>query len=151
MSYKVTDEIIMKDAHIVFRNFSGEESKFNRKGNRSFDVVIEDREVANKLMEDGWNVKQFASSRDENEEPGYHLNVCVSFDRIPPKVIMVSGNNQCPLDEDSISTLDFAEILKVDLVIRPYNWEVNGKSGVKAYLKTMYVTIDKDPFEDEYR
>lgn len=145
---KRLDNIVVENARLIFKNFAGEESKFNRAGNRNFCVIL-DGDSAEDLRQIGWNVKALRPREDE-DEPTYYLQVTVAFGNFPPKVIMISGKTKTVLDEESIDTLDYAEIANVDLIIRPYHWEVNGKEGIKAYLKTMYVTIEQDVFAGKY-
>lgn len=140
--------IVIEDAHIMFRNFSGEEGRFNPKGRRNFCVVI-DPSIVEELIEDGWNVK-YLRPRDDDSEPVPYLQVSVAFGRIPPKIFLIKRNGKVMLDEDTIGILDWAEIDTVDLIVRPYNWESNGMSGIKAYLKSMYITCVEDELESKY-
>lgn len=149
MEYRKIDNLVFENAQIMFRNFSGRETKFNKTGNRNFCVIIPDHDIAQKLLDDQWNVKVLAP-RDEDEKPKYYLQISVGYNYNPPKVYMHSGKNVTELDEDTIGELDYAEIRSVDLSVRPYQWEVNGKNGVKGYLKTMHIVVEEDEFADKY-
>lgn len=154
MTNKRLDIISVENAQILFRNFSGKEGKYNREGDRNFCVIIDDLDVAQQLSDDGWNVRVLRP-RDPEEEPRHYLQVKVSYKNIPPTVWLVTSHNKTRLDEDTVGTLDFADLKNVDLIINPYQWNVNGNTGVTAYLKTGYFTIEEDQFaakyaEDEY-
>lgn len=138
----------IENARIIFRNFKGEASQFNAKGDRNFCVIL-DKETADILKADGWNVKPLRS-REEDEEPEFYMQVKVNFNGRPPKVVKIKRGKPIELDEDSVSNLDDADIEHVDLIINPYQWNVNGKSGIKAYLKSGYFTIAEDRFESKY-
>ena len=136
------------DARIIHRNFAGVGSKFNREGDRNFSLVIEDQGIADKLIEEGWNVK-IKEPREEGDVPFMFLPVKVKFNDRGPSVYLKSGPTNCVrLDEDTIDCLDNVDILSVDLDIRPYNWEVNGKVGRTAYLQSIYVTQEVDRFAE---
>lgn len=140
--------ILMEDCRIVFRNFSGKEGKYNREGDRNFCVLLPDH-LAEQLDEDGWNVKAL-KAREEGDPDQPYLMVTVSFKGRPPKVVMITSRGRTDLSEDEIEVLDWADLKQVDLIVRPYNWVVGEKSGTKAYLKSLFVTIDEDELDLKY-
>lgn len=140
----------IENATLIFKNFSGMETEYNRKGNRNFHVLIEDEEFAKQLMNDGWNVT--IHDKKEDREPFYSLKVAVRYDVLPPNVYLVRQSDMklIRLDEEDVGQVDTADIVNVDLVIRPRIWEINGKTGIKAYLKDAYITIKENRFAQKY-
>ena len=135
-----------------FKNFSGEKRKFNADGRRNFHIKLESG-IADQLINDGWNVKVLAP-REEGDEPVYHLKVEVSYKNFPPKIYLIAGRKKTLLNEDTVGTLDTAEITNADIIISPYHWVIDNQAGhsegIKAYVDTMYVTIKEDCFAGKY-
>jgi hypothetical protein len=143
-----TDRITFDDARILFRNFAGRETKYNREGDRNFCVVIPD-ELVEPLRADGWNVKQLPPREDY--EPLHYMKVSLNFKgRTPPKIVIITSRGRTDIDQSLVEMLDFADMARVDLIVNPYNWSVNGGTGVSAYLKTMFFTIREDELELRY-
>lgn len=138
----------IEDAQIIFRNFAGREGQYNQEGNRNFAVILEP-DVAEEMAADGWNVKQLRP-REEGEEGAFYIQVAVKFDVRPPRIVMLTPDSRTVLDEDTVEVLDSADIETVDLIATGYEWSVNGKSGVKAYLQSLFATLAVDDLERKY-
>lgn len=137
------------DARIIYRNFGGEGSKYNREGDRNFAVIIPNQEIADKLIEEGWNVK-IKPPRDEEEDPFIFLPVKVKFNGNGPHIYIQSGRSMVKLDEETVEQIDDLDISSVYLDIRPYEWDINGKTGKTAYLQSMKVVQRIDRFAAEF-
>lgn len=149
---RIRDELTLYSVQLIFRNFEGREEKFNAKGNRNFSIRL-DESSATELMNAGWNVRT-KPPRMEGDEPLYHLPVKVHFREgfQDPRLILIteSTNSRNPLDEETAMLIDRAVFDNIDVTLRPYNWDVQGNQGVKAYLKTFYGTLHEDPLDLKY-
>ncbi len=141
--------LVIENARIMFRNFAGREQQFNSLGDRNF-VVFLDPGLAEQLKSDGWNVKQLRP-REEDDIPQDYMQVAVSYGKgRPPRVVVITSKSRTDLGGEEVEILDYADIKNIDIVINPYSWEVNGNKGIKAYLKTAFVTINEDELELKY-
>ena len=141
--------VTIENARIIFRNFAGREGQYNREGDRNFGVIL-DPELAEQMLADGWNVKYLKPREGEEEEPTPWVQVSVNYRGRPPRVVMVTSRGRTSIPEDMVEVLDWADLKIVDLILNPYEWAVNGNTGVKAYLKSLFVTILKDELEQKY-
>lgn len=133
VSFYSNGAIKIDDARIIYRNFAGAPSQYNRAGDRSFCVVIPTAEMADKLVTEGWNVKS-KPPREAGEDPLRYMTVKVKFNANGPGVQLVSGDVIRQLNEENVGLLDDIRIDHVNMDIRPYEWNVNGKVGKTAYL-----------------
>lgn len=143
------NNINIEGATIIWKNFSGERDKFNP-GKRGFSVVIDDTVMADELRQEGWNVKDrpLQEGADDSEQE-WTLPVKLNMNRYT-QVWLIVGNHKTLLDENTVSQLDVVDIVNCDISIRPYEWEMNGRTGITAYVDSMYVTIRENKFAEKY-
>lgn len=148
MAPKGDGTVVIENARITFRNFSGKEGMYNREGDRNFSVLLPD-DLATEMAADGWNIKML-KAREEGDEPRPYIHVTVGFKGRPPRIVQITSRGRTDLGEEECEILDWVDISNVDLIVRPYEWTVNGKTGIKAYLKSIFVTINEDALELKY-
>lgn len=145
--------VTIENARLVYRNFSGNATMYKSEGVRTFAVVL-DEETADRMAADGWNVKCKPANVDQEEgnDRFCFLEVTVGYKFKPPMITMISPStgNRTLLSEELVSMLDQAEFENVDLIIRAYAWDVSGNTGIKAYLKTMFVTVRENDLDLKY-
>jgi hypothetical protein len=139
---------IIENVTIAFRNFEGKEDTYNRAGDRNFAILL-DEDLAAEMERDGWNVR-YLKVREEGDEPQAYIQVAVSYKARPPKIGMVTSKGLTYLGEDEVETLDWVDIETADVTLNPYEWAVNGKTGVKAYLQTLFVKIEEDYLQQKW-
>ncbi len=150
MQVKFRKDILeIEDARIIYRNFEGVASKFNREGDRNFAVIVPNDEIKDILVEAGWNVK-IKPPRDEDDTPFMFIPVKVKFNNRGPAAYLRSGETVTRLNEETIGILDEIDIQSVSMDLRPYDWDVNGKTGRTAYLQAINVIQNIDRFGDMY-
>jgi hypothetical protein len=139
----------LEGCSLLFKNFSGRPGPFNDEGERSFSVLIEDPEFAHDLLALGWNVREL--QQEDEEESRYHISVKVNYNSsFPPRIYMVREDELVPLHEEQVAMLDYRVITSADVSINPYRWRVSGKTGVSAYLSSMYVEVESTMFDHKY-
>lgn len=138
----------LENVRTVFRNFSGKEGQYNRAGDRNFAVLLPE-DVAQAMEADGWNVK-YLPAREEGESDQAYIKVKLNYGTRPPTVVMIGSRGRVNLSENEVGMLDWAQFKNVDLIISPYHYNINGRTGVTAYLHAIYVTVEEDALEQKY-
>lgn len=156
-------QLTIEDGTIINKNFSGDEKSFegrimNERGKRNFCVLIEDPDIADRLNEEGWNIKA-RLPREEGDETTYFLPVKVIYhdgdlSRLDPKIFLVQNNIPTRMDEEMVGEIDRADILSADLIInrsgKPTFTKGDGSDGYTAYLDEAYFIKSVNRFESKY-
>lgn len=147
--------ITLEGTRLFWRNFSGRATKVAPEGNRAFCTIIPD-ELADVLARDGWNVKRLDVKDDEIEDGEAqlgeaYLQVKVNFKFKPPNIFTINSlGKRVQITEETVGSLDWVDYSNVDLSINPSPWDNNGKSGIAAYLRSLYITLDEDDLDRKY-
>lgn len=132
------------------KNFGGTISNLQR----GFNIVLDNPEEIERLSNEGWNVSIWKPN-DADMEPVTYLPVAIKYNKeyknLNPTINMIQGNIETPLFDETVGMLDDQKIIGVDAMVRPYYWEVNGKSGIKAYVESADIYVEMNRLDEKRR
>lgn len=137
-------DLMIEDAKIIFTNFAGSPTRYNREGGkREFSVALP-LSLVEDLEKDGWNVKYRKNADGEFDPERPYLGVKVSYKFRAPAIWLIAGGRKQLITEDTVGTLDNITIKTADVVIHPSVYDVRGQQGISAYVKELYVVMDDE-------
>ena len=139
-------DLSVEGAGIIFKNFSGNPTDFNPVGGKRTFALVLPRELADDLVEEGWNVRR-RPAKDEGDDDMLYTEIVVNMaSQYPPKLHLLfrNGANEklVQLREDELNELDENLLTDIDVVIHPFTHGRANSAGstVKGYLKSLYAT-----------
>ena len=137
--------ITIKDARLIYKNFSGAPDAFNRNGVQpNFSVIIPEEDVGYFRDDLMLNVKE----RVTKEGDVFHY-LRIKVGKYACIYLGDDGTNLSLLEPDEYPMLDGIRLSKCDLSISPSSYTSGGKSGTTVYLSEMFAF--KEAKSDLYR
>lgn len=161
------NNIFIDDTRFIFKtNLSGDPARDTYgSSTRYANVVIPNKEQADKMAEMGLNVKCTKPKPGEEEgfEPTYFIKAILKYhdpdtyvdeeerEKKEPKVFLITGKNKPRLlKAETVGQIDDVYVVNVNCVLNPYfNKRVNRWS---VYISKLYVEqdVDEDPYAARY-
>ena len=167
-------QIILEEVEFLFaRNFSGRQEKYNRAGDRYFNVKVNPEDVE-LLQQYGINVKlyepknvtdEMAAKMAENPdmfESSYFFKVRVYTQFGLPSIAIIYDDGTTPIDEDitpidrmflndesQLAMLDDMEIALCDMTIARRDPSPDGQYA-RLNLKNAYIRVVDNPLRRKY-
>lgn len=167
-------QIILEEVDFLFaRNFTGRQEKYNRAGDRYFNVKVNPEDV-DLLLSYGVNVKQYspkdvpddlAAKMEENPdmfEQSYFFKVRVYTQFGLPSIAIIYDDGTTPVDgdidprdrmylteESQLSIIDDLEIAICDMTIARRDPSPDGQYA-RLNLKNAYIRVVDNPLRRKY-
>lgn len=154
-----TPHLVLKDVKISMRNFRGlDRNGFNPQHRRTFWLLLDpERFDIQAMMNDGWNIKEIQKREGHEDDPTmFRLEVEVRWDNFPPVIHQVTKlengkYKRTLMTEKSSEVFDSSDIVNCNLEIgHGKTWYMNGKYGIKAYLKKAQIEVAVDEWDSYY-